>query len=262
MPNATIDKITVNGTTYDITDTRSGYMSSLVELTYGTSTWNDFLTAYQAKKIVYCAVSGRMAFMAYVNNASTPTEVEFQYYRSRSSHTDNYQGDQAIVYKLTSTGTWTTTTRNAYTKVDTEKGLADSYTTGTVDSVSSSGIIKIKANLRNETKLTNSSVSETEVANRVYPVALDKDGYLSVNVPWTDSGGSAVSDVQMSNGLLLQSVVSNGIATIVTNTLYNASTNKVATMQDVPTITYGTSDPSGGNNGDIYIKYTAPAQEL
>ena len=60
----------------------------LTTLSYGNSTWNDFLTAYNAGKIVYCRASSndnpssgsqtRMAFMAYINNPTTPTEVEFQ----------------------------------------------------------------------------------------------------------------------------------------------------------------------------------------
>ena len=68
--------------------------------------------------------------------------------------------------------------------------------TGTVTSVGSSdgltgGAITttgtLKANLRDYTKLTNDSSAATETTNRVYPVALDKSGYLSVNVPWTDN---------------------------------------------------------------------------
>lgn len=45
----------------------------------------------------------------------------------------------------------------------------------------------LKANLRSETALTRASAAATEVANRVYPVAIDKDGYLAVNIPWTDT---------------------------------------------------------------------------
>lgn len=41
-----------------------------------------------------------MAFMAYVSNADNPTNVEFQYYRSMSSHTFDLQGDEVYVYKL------------------------------------------------------------------------------------------------------------------------------------------------------------------
>jgi len=63
----------------------------MVILSYGSSTWNDFLEAYNHNVIVYCKASSnsnpatgaqtRMAFMAYVN-ANPPTNVEFQYYRS------------------------------------------------------------------------------------------------------------------------------------------------------------------------------------
>ena len=66
-------------------------------LAYGKSTWADFISAYNSNSVVYCRASSasnpasgsqtRMAFMAYVNNADAPTEVEFQYYRSVSSHT-------------------------------------------------------------------------------------------------------------------------------------------------------------------------------
>ena len=64
------------------------------------------------------------------------------------------------------------------TKVSTGVGLTggDVTTTGT-----------IKAKLRSETALTNASAADTETAGRVYPVAVDKDGYLAVNVPWTDN---------------------------------------------------------------------------
>lgn len=41
---------------------------------------------------------------------------------------------------------------------------------------------------------------------------------------------------------------------LLCNTTYNKTTNKVATMADVPKITYGTDEPTGGENGDIYIK--------
>ena len=42
----------------------------------------------------------------------------------------------------------------------------------------------VKAKLKSETKLTNAATAAaTETANSVYPVAVDKDGYLAVNVP-------------------------------------------------------------------------------
>lgn len=187
-----ISKITLpDGNTYNIKDSSSGYITGMTILSYGSSTWGDFEAAYNANKVVYCRASSntnpatgaqtRLAFMAYVNAAS-PTNVEFQYYRSVSSHSDSQQGDQVYVYKLDKTSGWSVTVRENYTKVDTEKGLADTW---------SSGTIKIKAKLRSETALTNDSAAATEVSNRVYPVALDKSGYLAVNVPW--EAGSSVS---------------------------------------------------------------------
>ena len=98
-------------------------------LSYGHSTWQDFIDAYNENAIVYCRASSssdpstgsqwRLAFMAYVNNASNPTEVEFQYYRSRSDHNSAAnQLDEVYVYKLVpaSGWTWTVTQRNTWAK--------------------------------------------------------------------------------------------------------------------------------------------------
>jgi len=64
------------------------------------------------------------------------------------------------------------------TKVSTGAGLTGGDITG-------SGTVK--ANLTSETKLTNAAADGTETAGRVYPVRLDKNGKLAVNVPWSDS---------------------------------------------------------------------------
>ena len=189
-------------TTYTFTDGTNGFTvtpsdgsaqtvnvtPSMTILSYGSSTWADFLAAYQANSIVYCRASSnsnpatgsqtRMAFMAYVNNATTPTEVEFQYYRSVSTHSDSQQGDQVYVYKLTNKGAWTVTVRNTFTKVASSTGLSSTWSSGTWTA---------KANLVSDTALTNAASAATEVANRVYPVAVDKNGKLAVNVPWEGS---------------------------------------------------------------------------
>jgi len=100
----------------------------MVILSYGNSTWQDFINAYNNHVIVYCRASSnsnpktgsqtRMAFMAYVNDATNPTNVEFQYYRSMSSHSATAMGDEVYVYKLTNSngGTWTVTVRKASIK--------------------------------------------------------------------------------------------------------------------------------------------------
>ena len=110
---------------------------SMTILSYGKSTWDDFITAYNTNTIVYCRASSnsnpatgsqtRMAFMAYINNATNPTEVEFQYYRSVSSHTDSQQGDQVYVYKLNKSSGWSVIVRSAFSKVVAGTGLTSSY---------------------------------------------------------------------------------------------------------------------------------------
>lgn len=110
-------------------------------LSYGKSTWDDFIAAYNSNTIVYCRASSnsnpasgnqtRMAFMAYVNS-NPPTEVQFQYYRSVSSHSATQQGDQVYIYKLNKTNGWSVTTREAMSKIAAGTGLSSSYSNGTI----------------------------------------------------------------------------------------------------------------------------------
>lgn len=125
--------------TSDLTND-SDFMSGMTILAYGKSTWQDFLTAYTAKHVVYCRASSasnpatgsqtRMAFMAYVNNESSPTNVEFQYYRSVSSHSATQQGDQVYVYKLDKTAGWSVTVRECYTRIVAGTGIKTTYSNG------------------------------------------------------------------------------------------------------------------------------------
>lgn len=111
-------------------------------LSYGHSTWADFIAAYNTRTIVYCRASSnsnpasgsqtRMAFMAYVNNADSPTNVEFQYYRSVNQHSATQQGDQVYVYKLDKTAGWTVTVRESYTKIVAGTNMTSSYASGAI----------------------------------------------------------------------------------------------------------------------------------
>lgn len=140
---ADISSVTLpDGSTYNLKDSTSGYITGMEILSYGSSTWSDFLAAYQAKKIVYCRASSnsnpasgsqtRLAFMAYVNNATNPTNVEFQYYRSVSSHSATQQGDQVYIYALNNSGTWSMTVREAYTKIAAGTNMSQAYSKGTL----------------------------------------------------------------------------------------------------------------------------------
>ena len=117
----------------------SGVSVSLYEAQYGVSTYSDITAAIASNKIVYCRVSpsqstSRMAFLAYIGS----NNVEFQYYRSVTGHTSAQQGDQVFVYTVSSNNNWTTTTREAYTKIAVGSGLGSAYSNGTL-TISSNG---------------------------------------------------------------------------------------------------------------------------
>ena len=139
----TLAAVATSGSYNDLTD-KPDIDSELVEMSYGESNaWAKFIAAYQAKQIVYCRASSaanpasgsqtRKAFMAYVNNATNPTSVEFQYVRSVSSKTASQPVDQVFVYTLTSAngGTWTATTRNMGPKLAQGTNTTVSYSNGT-----------------------------------------------------------------------------------------------------------------------------------
>ena len=136
-----LNKPTIPSKTSDLTND-SGFITGMTILSYGNSTWQNFIDAYNSNKVVYCRASSnsnpasgsqtRLAFMAYVNNATTPTEVEFQYYRSVSTHTASQQGDQVYVYKLNKTNGWSVTIREASVKVVAGTGLGGTYSNGTM----------------------------------------------------------------------------------------------------------------------------------
>ena len=120
----------------------SDFMSGMFIASYGSSTYAEVLSAYQKNHIIYCkAASGsnpaaanklRMAFLAYVNNMATPTEFEFQYYRSMSSHSNNEQGDEVHIYKLNSSSGWSYIVRKTYTKIAVGAGLTATWANGTL----------------------------------------------------------------------------------------------------------------------------------
>lgn len=135
---ADISKIILpDASEYNLKDSISGYITGMTILSYGHSTWADFIAAYNANKVVYCRASSnanpatgsqtRLAFMAYVNNGNQPTNVEFQYYRSVNAHSATQQGDQVYVYKLDKNSGWTVTVRESYTRIVAGTGISSSY---------------------------------------------------------------------------------------------------------------------------------------
>lgn len=166
----------------------------LVEMSYGESdAWAKFLAAYNSNCIVYCRASSnsnpatgsqtRRAFMAYVNNATTPTEVEFQYVRSVSTKSDSQQCDQVYIYKLTSAsgGTWTVTTRNMASKVVAGTNMTSSYSNGT---------LTLDASDTTYSDFTGTDGSSDGTAGLVpAPTTTDADKFLKSDGTWKSIDG-------------------------------------------------------------------------
>ena len=122
---------------------QSGGSAEMTILSYGNSTWADFIAAYRENSIVYCRASistdpsagsqVRMAAMAYVNHPTVPTSVDFVYYYP-ATHSDSQQGDQVFVYTLTNAngGTWSFAKKEAYTKIAAGTNMTSSYANGTL----------------------------------------------------------------------------------------------------------------------------------
>lgn len=85
-------------------------------------------------------------------------------------------------------------------------GLTGSATSGAVTLAVGAGTgitvsaDAVAAKLRSTTALTVDSAAATTTSGRVYPVAVDKTGYLAVNVPWTDTNTHAVTSVNGDTG--------------------------------------------------------------
>lgn len=274
-----------SGDTFDIVDQKSGYITGMTILSYGSSTWSDFIEAYSAKKVVYCRASSnanpasgsqtRLAFMAYVSNADNPTNVEFQYYRSVSSHTASQQGDQIYVYKLDKTAGWTVTTREASVKIkiDTNnEGIKTTYSSGTVS-----------------IGHANSVTAQTTQA--VYPIAYDAQGHIT-------SSGTAVTIPTQASDIGAQPTLVSGtnIKTINNNSLLGSgnisvqdtlvSGTNIKTINNESLLGLGNITISSGSNytagdgiditsdvisvdsnltvsGDTaYLDYTTPTEDL
>lgn len=104
--------------------------TGLFQAEYGATSYADIVQAINDKKIVYCRLNSgasRMAFLAYIGSSN----VEFQYYRSLSSHSASNMTDEVYVYTVSSSG-WTTTTRKTGVKVVAGTHMSQSYSNDTL----------------------------------------------------------------------------------------------------------------------------------
>ena len=197
--------VATTGSYNDLTNTPS-IPPEMTILSYGNSTWQEFIDAYNTNTIVYCRASSnsnpatgaqnRLAFMAYVNNANNPSNVEFQYYRSVNIKSASQQCDQVYVYTLTPAngGTWTVTIRDANVEVVAGAGLTSVYSNGRLTLATTSAIPTKTSDLTNDSGfVTNTDYASANGAGVVKVgsgLSIDANGVLSSNgltsVDWTD----------------------------------------------------------------------------
>lgn len=232
--------VATTGSYNDLTDKPADF--ELVEMSYGESNaWAKFIDAYRGHKIVYCRASsqsnpgtgtqGRKAFMAYVNNAENPTEVEFQYVRSVSSKTASQPVDQVFVYKLTSAngGTWTVETRNMGPKLAQGTNTTVSYSNGTYTISATQPTVPTKTS-----DLTNDGSDGTSTyveADDLAAVATSGSYNDLTNKPTIPTVNNATLTIQRN---------STNVATFTAN----ASSNVTANIA-VPTATSDLTNDSG-----------------
>lgn len=121
------------------------------------------------------------------------------------------------------------------TSVSAGPGLVSS----TTSAITSSGTLSV--NLSNVTKLTNDTVSRTDVANRTYPVAIDKNDHLAVNVPWENTqsnygnvttDGKITSATQIATGDKIVIVDSSDSSKLTSTTIsFDTSKSNLALTQ-------------------------------
>ena len=168
------------------------------------------------------------------------------------------------LYKITTNSEGHVTEATAVQKSDITSllGLTPTANTGTVTKVSTGlgltgGDITttgtIKANLKSETALTADSTASGNTANRYYAVAVDKSGYLCVNVPWTDNN----TTYSAGTGLSLSGTTINHSNSITAGTAQGDAT-KTLTFGGtftIPTVSY---DAQGHITGSGTTTMTMP----
>ena len=132
---------------------------------------------------------------------------------------------------------------------------ANTYTSGSVRLNISSTLAK---SVYYNGAVTSSSNTLLWDANTTLTFVYDGTGYI-----YLGSSKDTVTDVQIGG----TSILNSGIANIVTNSTYNSSSNKIATMSDVPTVNDGalklqkntgtaTSVYTANQSGDTTLKWT------
>lgn len=256
--------LSVYATETELTTGLAGKQDNMVVLTYGTSTWADFTAAYDKNAIVYCRVSTgtnqyRLAFMAYRNE----TGVEFQYVRSISTHNATNQGDQVFVYKLDSTNTWTTTTREMVLQAKAGNGITRTVTTeagaGTIEwAVKAGSGVTVDSN---GVSVTNPVPSyDASDADKVLGVVTDG---VTTALQWVQGGGGGGGGTEYSAGEGITILGEEISVKAGTGLGFDSSTEELVVNVPVPEPTAADEDKVLGvtdANGTIDWVDATPAQ--
>lgn len=148
---------------------------------------------------------------------------------------------------------WNANTDNEGTVTQVSAGIGldggDITTTGTV-----------KAKLKSETAHSASSATPSNTADRQYAVGVDADGYLSVNVPWTDDD---TTDLTQMTGVLGIANGGTGASTITgivkgngTGAMTAATASDISTLLGSTAVDRATADANGNDISATYAKKT------
>ena len=155
------------------------------------------------------------------------------------------------------------------TNTDTDTNTAHSHSAGVgltgSGNAGTSGTYTYKAKLRSETAFTvDSTGATTGATSKIYPVAVDKSGYLSVYVPWTDTDTNTwrpvyngVDSTDTSSAATANAVKTAYEKAVSAYNLANGKTSNVGTVTSVK-VTGGTGLSSGGtvtSSGTITLKH-------
>lgn len=129
-------------------------------------------------------VTNQMSSVTFTNGVPSPiTSGDSKWNRT----IDN---DLSVKQNKLTAGSNITISGNTISATDTNTSHSHSAGIGLVGSGNAgtgSGTYNYKVKLRSETALIEDSAAAATISGRVYPVAVDKSGYLSVNVPWNNT---------------------------------------------------------------------------
>lgn len=249
-PNATNDSVTIAASgilhvNFTFTSMSSG--------TCDTSAY-DIYQAVQAGKLVvaHCTMGAMQATLQLADCYIYPDEimhvdlyyVEFMYI---NQDTSIYPYVQVSMH-----GEQTTTRANCTVNI-----YYDELRFGHIEHVFASGALTATPDTDGDTvTITHNrpATSPAKNTSALYPITIDEFGhilsagtgivlnatnpskFLREDGTW-QTVTAGVSDVKVGTTGSTSSIVSNGVAELITNTAYNSSTNKIATMSDVPSVT-------------------------